>query len=164
MNLLRYRATPMKLLTLETWVGTNHFMMASILTRSIFISPPPITYPRYTKDGYTNLHYLRFPSSWCFFNVSITCIKCEICSPQVALYTIISSKYTITYESMKGHSISFINIINLVGALRQQNGITNHWYKPCLGLKTIFHVSSLTRTWWYQEFKSRLLKYFSCCN
>ena len=43
---------------------------------------------------------------------------------------------------------SFINIINVVGALHRPNGITNHSYKPYMVLKVTFHVSSsLTRTW-----------------
>jgi len=43
MDILKNYVAPMKLLILETFVGTKHFMMASILVGFIFISPPPIT-------------------------------------------------------------------------------------------------------------------------
>jgi hypothetical protein len=50
MNFLKYCAASLKLLSSMQFVGTGHFMMASILARSILSLPPPITYPRYTKD------------------------------------------------------------------------------------------------------------------
>lgn len=80
MKLLKHYANPTKLLTLETLVCNAHFMMVAILERSIFSSPPPITYPRYTKYCCANSYFLRFSSIWCFFNVSSTCIKCMMCS------------------------------------------------------------------------------------
>jgi hypothetical protein len=49
MKLHRYYATQTKLLTSMTFVGTIHFMMASIFVGSILISPPLIIYPKYIK-------------------------------------------------------------------------------------------------------------------
>jgi hypothetical protein len=59
-NFQRYYVSPTKLLTLVTLVGVGHLMMASIFAGSILSSPPPITYPKYTKDYWENSHFLRF--------------------------------------------------------------------------------------------------------
>lgn len=83
---------PMKLLTSKKLVGIFHYMMASILEVSILNSPPRVTYPRHTENCCAHSHFLIFSSSWCFSNVSRTCIKCEMCFSEAALYTIISSK------------------------------------------------------------------------
>lgn len=148
LNFLRHCATPMKLLTSKTLVGIDHFKMASIFEGSIFSSPPPTRYPKYTKEFCTNSHFLIFSSSRCFFTVSNTYVKCEVCSSEVALYTNISSNYTIINESIKWHNTSLINLINIVGALHRSNGIINHSYKPCMVLKATFHVYfSLAQTW-----------------
>jgi hypothetical protein len=49
MNFYKYCVTQKKLLNLVTFVGTGHFMMASIFMGFILSYPPPITYPKYTK-------------------------------------------------------------------------------------------------------------------
>lgn len=121
--------------------------------------------PQIHQILFENSHFLRFTSNWCFFNVSRTYIKCEMCSSQVTLYTSISSKLTITNESIKGCSTSLINLINVDNALYRPNGMTNHSYKYFLVLKVVFLVScSLTQTRWYLDFKASLVKYFSCYN
>jgi hypothetical protein len=50
MNFHKYCAAPTKILTSVQFIGTGHFMMACILAGFILISPPSITYPRYTKE------------------------------------------------------------------------------------------------------------------
>ena len=49
MNFLKYCVSPKKFLTPLTFLGTCDFMMESIFVESTLISPPPITYPKYTK-------------------------------------------------------------------------------------------------------------------
>jgi hypothetical protein len=48
-KLCTYCDSPTKLLNSMTFVGTSHFMTASIFAGSILSSPPPFTYPKYTK-------------------------------------------------------------------------------------------------------------------
>ena len=85
MNFRRYCVAAKKILTSVTFVGTGHFMMASIFAVSILRSPQPITYPKCTKYGWENSHFLILANKWFFFRVYNTCIRCAMCSYQVAL-------------------------------------------------------------------------------
>jgi len=123
MNFYRYCDTSTNPLASMTLVGTSHLRMASIFVGSILSSPPPITCPKYTNDYWENSHFLRLASSWFFFKVSNTFMRCEMHSSKVNLYTNISSKYTITNESRKGCDTSFIEHINVVGSLHKPKGI-----------------------------------------
>jgi hypothetical protein len=49
MNFHKYYVSQTKLTSIR-FVGTVHFMMASIFVASILGSPPVITYPKYIKD------------------------------------------------------------------------------------------------------------------
>ena len=56
---------------------------------------------------------------------------------------------------MKSLKTSFINIIKVISALDNPNGMANHSYNPSFVLKDIFHSSpSLILVWWYPLFKS----------
>jgi len=75
------------------------------------------------------------------------------------------SKYTISNESKHDYNTSFVNHINFIGALHKPKDMTNHSYKRCFFMKTIFQVSSsLTRTWWYIDLRCSLVKYLACYN
>jgi hypothetical protein len=73
-----------------------------------------------------------------------------------------SSRYTTTKILVKGHRISSIILIKVVGAFVKPKGMTKHSKIPSFDLKAIFHTSIYSiGTWWYPDFKSILLKYFS---
>jgi len=80
MNFCRYWFSQ-KLCTLVALVGVgHHLMMTSIFVGSTLSSPPPFTYPKYTRYYRENSQLLRFTSNLCSFSVSSTCMKYETCS------------------------------------------------------------------------------------
>jgi len=142
MNFLKYWAAPMKLLASFTLVGIDHRVMAAIFYGSTLNSPPPTMCPRYIKEVFPNSHFCKLAINWFFLKVSSTYITCEKFSFQVLLNISMSSRYTITKESMKGCSTSFISLINISSGLHNPKCITNHSHKPYLILNVVFHMSS----------------------
>jgi hypothetical protein len=59
------------------------------------------------------------------------------------------SRYTTTKVLVKGHRISSIILIKVVGTVVKPKGMTNHSKRPSFDLKAIFHtyVCSIG-TWW----------------
>jgi hypothetical protein len=53
----------------------------------------------------------------------------------------ISSRYTTTKELVKGHNISSIILMKVVGSFFKPKGMTNHSKIPSLELKEVFHTS-----------------------
>jgi hypothetical protein len=51
------------------------------------------------------------------------------------------SRYTTTKELVKGLNTSSINLMKIVGAFVNPNGMTNHSKRPYLDLKVVFHKS-----------------------
>jgi hypothetical protein len=60
-----------------------------------------------------------------------------------------SSIYTTTKVLVKGHRISSIILIKVVGEFFKPKGMTNHSKRPSFDLKAIFHTSVCSiGTWW----------------
>jgi hypothetical protein len=60
-----------------------------------------------------------------------------------------SSRYTTTKVLVKGHRISSIILIKVVGAFVKPKGMTNHSKRPSFDLKVVFHTSVYSiGTWW----------------
>jgi hypothetical protein len=60
-----------------------------------------------------------------------------------------SSRYTTTKVLVKGHRISSIILIKVVGAFVKPKGMTNHSKRPSFDLKVVFHTSVCSiGTWW----------------
>jgi len=61
----------------------------------------------------------------------------------------ISSRYTTTKVLVKGHRISSIILINIVGAFVKPKVMTNHSKRPSFDLKAVFHTYVYSiGTWW----------------
>jgi hypothetical protein len=60
-----------------------------------------------------------------------------------------SSRYTTTKVLVKGHRISSIILMKVVGAFFKPKGMTNHSKRPSFDLKVVFHTSVCSMgTWW----------------
>jgi hypothetical protein len=60
-----------------------------------------------------------------------------------------SSRYTTTKVLVKGHRISSIILIKVVGAFVKPKGMTNHSKIPSFDLKVVFYTSVCSiGTWW----------------
>jgi hypothetical protein len=60
-----------------------------------------------------------------------------------------SSRYTTTKLLVKGHGISSIILMKVVGAFFKPKGITSHSKRPSFELKVVFHSSVCSiGTWW----------------
>jgi hypothetical protein len=60
-----------------------------------------------------------------------------------------SSKYTTTKLLVKGHRISSIILIRVVGEFVKPKGMTNHSKRPSFELEAVFHTSVYSiGTWW----------------
>jgi hypothetical protein len=60
-----------------------------------------------------------------------------------------SSIYTTTKSLVKGHRISSIILMKVVGAFVKPKGMTIHSKRPCFDLKAVFHTSVCSiGTWW----------------
>jgi hypothetical protein len=60
-----------------------------------------------------------------------------------------SSKYTTTQSLVKGHRISSIILMKVVGAFFEPKGMTSHSKRPSFDLKVVFHASVCSiGTWW----------------
>jgi hypothetical protein len=60
-----------------------------------------------------------------------------------------SSRYTTTKVPVKGHKISSIILIKVVGGFVKPKGMTNHSKRPSFDFKAIFHtfVCSIGTYW-----------------
>ena len=123
--------------------GIGQFTMTETLEGSIFSSPPPTMWPKYTKEVFPNSHLDIFRNNYYFLMISKTFLTCLTCSSRDLLNIKISFKYTITNSSRKDLKTSFITLMNVVGALQRPKGITSHSNNPCLILKVVFQISSL---------------------
>ena len=101
-------------------------------------------------------HNLCFPSVWRTYRMWWRC------SSQVWPNIRMSSKYTTTNELVNHRKMFSICLMKVTGAFVSPKGMTNHSKRPSLALKEVFHTSvGSIDTWWYPDFKSILLKYFS---
>ena len=142
MNFLQYYVFPRKLLTSMTDLGIGKFTMTDTLEGSIFSSPPPTMWPKYTKEVFLNSHLYIFINNYSFLKTSNTFLTCLTCSSCDLLNIKISYKQKITNSSRKDPKTSFITLMNVVGALQTLKGITNHSNNPYLVLKQVFQMSS----------------------
>jgi hypothetical protein len=70
-------------------------------------------------------------------------------SSHVLLKMRISSRYTTTTKLVKGLNTSSINLMKVVGAFVNPNGMIIHSNIPSLDLKVAFHtLFGLMGTWW----------------
>lgn len=130
MNFLKYWVAPIKLLTSATLVGvgTCWWIQSSLDQFSALLHQLLV---QLLKDCLANSHFLIFANNSCFFNVSKTCVRYEICFSQVELNIKILSEQNIENECMNGHDTSFCKHIYVTGTLHNPKVITNHSYKPC---------------------------------
>src|SRR5436190_12603456 len=85
------------------------------------------------------VYFFKFTYNLFFCNTSSTSCKCIKCSSSERLYINMSSKYTTTNFPIKGFSTWFINLMKVLGALLNPNGITSHSYNPSFVLNADFH-------------------------
>ena len=108
------------------------------------------------------LHFFKLAYNFCSLNITKIWWRCSKWSDSFLLYNKISSKYTIIEIPMQGLTMWFINLMNILGAFDNPNGITIYSYNPSLVLNVVFH-SSLGRRW-YPFLKSILEKIDAPCN
>ena len=101
MNFLQYWTTPRKLLTSVTVLSLGQFTITTTLARSTHRWPPPIIWPKYTKEVFANSHLYIFTYNFSFLSTSKTFLTCLMCSSQFLLKIRISSRYTITKSSIR---------------------------------------------------------------
>jgi hypothetical protein len=122
-------------------LGDDHSLIALTFSGSIFNSFEEITKPKYMSSVFIKELFFKFINNFSCCNFLITNVKCFKCSSSVLLKTNISSSYTMENLPMKSFSTSFINLINLLGAFVNPNGMTSHSYKPSFVLNVVFHSS-----------------------
>ena len=136
--------------------------MTWILAGSTCTPYSSIMYPIYWTWVMPKVHFSKLAHSLCCRSVWRTCRMCWRCSSQLWLKIMISSKYTTKNELVNGYKMSSISLMKVARAFVNLKGITNHSKRPSLALKVVFHTSKGSiGTWWYPDFKSILLKYFS---
>ena len=78
-NFLQYWVAPKKFLNSINFLGFGQFKMKSTLEGSIFNSPPPTIWPKYTKEVFPNSHFDIFKNNCSFFKTSstsfLTCVE-----------------------------------------------------------------------------------------
>lgn len=80
--------------------------------------------------------FFRFPNKRTIWHTNDQCAPCMNC------YILeCTSEYTITNLLIKGHKTSFINLMNVLGALVRSKGMTSNSYRQNIVLHAIF-VSS----------------------
>jgi hypothetical protein len=73
-----------------------------------------------------------------------------------------SSRYTTKKLLVKGHRLSSIILIKVVGEFFKPKGMTSHSKIPSFDLKEVFHTYIFSiGTSWYLDFKSILLNYLA---
>ena len=83
--------------------------------------------------------FFRFINNFSCCNFSITDVRCLKCSLFVLLKISMSSIYTMTNLPMKYFNTSFTNLINVLHAFVNPNGMTHHLNKPSFVLNFVFH-------------------------
>ena len=79
-NFLHYFTAPRKLLTFVTDLGIGQFIMIETLEGSIFNSPPPTMWPKYTKQVFPNSPLDIFRDNYSFLMISKNFLTCLTCS------------------------------------------------------------------------------------
>jgi hypothetical protein len=123
------------------FLGDGHYLISLTFSGSIFNSFEEITKPKYMSSFFIKELFFRFFNNFYSCNFSITDVICLKCSPFVLLKISMSSRYTMKNLPMKSFNTSFINLINLLGAFVNPNGMTNHSNNPSFILNVVFHSS-----------------------
>jgi hypothetical protein len=122
-------------------LGDGHYLIALTFFGSVFNSFEEITKPKYMSSFFIKELFFIFFSNFFCYNFSITDVRCLKCSPFVLLKISMSSRYTMENFPMKYFTTSFINLINLLSAFVNPNGMTNHSNNPSFVLNVVFHSS-----------------------
>jgi len=91
-NFLQYCDAPRKLLTFVIYLGVGKFTMIKTLEWSMFSSPHPTMWPKYTKEVFPNSHLDIFINNCSLLKASNTFLTCLISSSHDLWNIKISSK------------------------------------------------------------------------
>jgi hypothetical protein len=99
------------------------------------------TKPRYTNSCYMNIHFFRFINSFSSFKHYSISLTCSTCFVLLLLKISISSKYTTTNLPKNGFKTSFINLMNVLGALVNLEWNYQPFKNPSFILNVAIHSS-----------------------
>jgi hypothetical protein len=119
----------------------SHSLIYLTFYGSIFNSFEEKTKPKYMSSFFIKDIFLKFINNFSCYNFSITDFKCHMCYFFVLLKISMSSRYIIKNFPMKSFNTSFINLINVLGAFFNPNGMTNHSNNHSFVLNFVFHSS-----------------------
>jgi hypothetical protein len=119
----------------------GHYLITLTFSGSIFNSFEDITKPKYMSYVFIKEIFFRFISNFSCCNLLIIDVKWFNCSPYVLMKISMSSRCTMINFPMNYFNTSFINLINVLGAFVNTNGMTNQSNKPSFVLNYVFHSS-----------------------